>query len=223
MLSVIVPAWGPVGNAYSRYVARWWAAVEAMTPGPAEVVVVHSNPEPIGLLALAPPGLSVRSVAICSDRVEDFVNAGVEAASQPWVSAIGVDDVYRRDALADLAAADAMGADIMVWDQEELGSHVWRCFWSPTVLQTANTIAGSCPFRRDLWRRVGGQPRLGWSDWGFWLRCAAAGAKAWHCHRIGVVFDPGHDHETYSGLRLPSSERLVRDAEIMAFARSLTP
>lgn len=221
MLSVIVPAWGEPGNPYSRFVARWWAAVLAMTPAPAEVVVVHTAPEPLGILAAAPAGLSVKSVPITPTHMSDFGNAGVRAASQPWVSLIGVDDTYQPDALAGLAAADAAGADIMVWDQEELGSHVWRCFWCPQTLQRANTLAGSCPIRKSLWNRVGGAPDLGWSDWAFWLKAAAVGATAMHCGRVGVVFDPGRDHETFSGARLAESVRFHRDEEVMEFARSL--
>lgn len=221
MLSVIVPAWGGAGNPYARFVTRWWAAVGAMVPAPAEVVVVHTYPEPLGIIAAAPPGIAVKSVPIKPTRPNEFANAGIEAASHPWVSVIGVDDFYRPDALAGLAEADACGADIMVWDQEELGSHVWGCYWCPATLRQANTLAGSCPVRRILWARVGGFPDLGWSDWAFWLKAAAVGAKAWHCGRVGVVFDPGRDHETFSGVQLPSAVRLARDAEIMEFARNL--
>lgn len=214
MLTVVVPAYGKPGNPYSQFVDRWWGAVVQMQPRPAEVVVVHTNPEPLGLLSAAPAGIVVHDVAIASDHIADFCNAGAEAASQPWVSCIGVDDCYRPDAAADLAAADAVGADIMTWHQEEIGSHVWQCFWNPKTLKHANTLPGSSPFRRAIWQRVGGFPRIGWSDWGFWLRCAAAGASVLQSNRVGVNFDPGIGHATWSGRAMLPAAKAARDAEI---------
>lgn len=221
MLTVVVAAWGAAGNPYSRFVGRWWAAVERMRPGPSEVVVVHTDPEPLGLLAAAPAGLAVRSVPIPASPAVDFWNAGVEAASQPWVSTIGVDDCYRPDALELLAKADKAGAEIMVWHHYELGSHVWHTSWNPKVLKRCNTVQGASPFRRDLWQRVGGFPRVAWSDWGFWLRCSKAGAKVAHSQRVGVDFDPGVGHSTFSGRSLQESDRVARDEEIASLVKEL--
>jgi hypothetical protein len=221
MLSVVVAAWGPVGNPYSAFVSRWWAAIERMRPNPAEVVVVHTEPEPLGLLAAAPAGIAVRSVPIQPGPPVDFWNAGVEAASQPWVSTIGVDDCYRSDALALLAKADAAGAEIMVWHHQERGGHVWHTFWNPEVLKRANTVQGASPFRRELWQRVGGYPPVGWCDWGLWLRCAKAGATVAHTQRIGVDFDIGDERETFSGRSLKEADRIARDAEIDALVDDL--
>jgi hypothetical protein len=220
-ISIVVPAYGPVGNPYSQFVLRWWAAVAAMRPAPAKVVVVHSDPEPLGLLASATHGIAVRNVAVQSDHIADYCNAGAEAASQTWISTIGVDDAYEPDALVDLAQADASGAGVMAWHQREVGSHVWQCFWDPQTLRHANTLPGSSPFRRDLWQRVGGIPRLGWCDWAFWLRCAAAGATAFQSDRVGVNWDPGHGHATWSGQRMPPEHKASRDAEIRGFVEGL--
>lgn len=220
MISVIVASYGDPGNPYARFVPRWWGAVCAMRPAPAEIVVVHTEPEPLGILDLAPKTMNVTSVCIESSHIADFINAGVEAASQPWVSAIGVDDMYAPHALALLPVANVM-ADIMVWNQEEIGSHVWHGFWCPDEITRNNTLPGSCPFRRELWRKVGGQPRIGWADWGFWIKAAAAGARAFHCGDVGVMFDPGHGRNTWSGVGLPDDVRRERDAEVMEFAGSV--
>lgn len=218
MISVIVPSYGEPRNQYSQFVPRWWSAVCAMRPAPAEVVVVHTEPEPLGILDLAPKTMEVRSVCIEATHIADFINAGVEAASQPWVSAIGVDDMYTPQALALLPVANAI-ADIMVWNQEEIGSHVWHAFWCQDEITRSNTLPGSCPFRRELWKRAGGQPRIGWADWGFWIKAAAVGARAFHCGEVGVLFDPGHGHDTWSGKRLDGETRRHRDNEVAAFAR----
>lgn len=221
MLSVVVASYGPIGNPYAQFVDRWWRGVLRMNPRPAEVIVAHTLPEPLGLLEYPVSGIAVRSVVVSVSDAASVYNAGVEAASQPWISTIGVDDTYRPDALALLQDADAAGADIMLWDHYELGSHVWNCFWDPKTLKTANTVQGSSPFRRELWRRVGGFPRIGWFDWGFWLRCAKAGAKAFATHRVGVDFDPGIHHVTHSGQAAPIEAKRYRDAELAAFAEAL--
>ena len=220
MLSVIVASFGEPGNPYSQFVSRWWDAVLAMDPAPAEIVVAHTDPEPLGLLARRS---EIPTVAVTIDEpdITVAVNAAVSAATQPWISGIGVDDRYCPDALADLAAADAAGADILVWNNREVGSHVWECYWNPDHLQNANTLAGSCPVRRELWQRVGGYPRIGWSDWGFWLRCAAANAKAFHSARVGVDWDPGISHATFSGRSITKEQQQARNAELFAFAAEL--
>jgi hypothetical protein len=220
MLSVMVASFGPPGNPYSQFVRRWWDAVMAMDPPPAEIIVAHTDPEPLGLLP-GPGTIPVVTVQVSEPDIAVAMNAAASVATQPWISGIGVDDRYCPDALADLAAADAAGADILVWNNREIGSHVWECFWNPEILQHSNTLAGSCPVRRDLWDRVGGLPRIGWSDWGFWLRCAAAGAQAFHSHRVGVDFDPGLDHHTWSGRAMTREQQASRDAELFAFAAEL--
>ena len=223
MLSVIVAVWGEPGNRYSRFVSRWWDAIAAMKPRPAEVVVVHSDPEPLGLLAAAPDGIPVVAVPFAGSHAA-MCNAGVRAASQPWCSTIGVDDCYCPDALGLLGAADAIGADVMVWNHRERDSdHVWECFWSSRHLRRCNTVQGASPFRKALWERVGGFPDLAWFDWGFWLMAAKHDAMALNTNRIGVIFDAGHSHDTFSGPALPESERLARDAEIHQLAQELYP
>lgn len=218
MLSVIVLAYGAPGNPYSQFVQRWWDSVLCVQP--AEVVVVHTDPEPLGLISAAPHGIVVTAVPM-PGSFANGMNAGVQAATQPWVSTIGVDDCYRHGACELLPLADAAGTEIMLWNHYELGSHVWTTSWDVKTLRRANTVQGASPFRRDLWVRAGGFPDIGWGDWGFWLRCAKAGAKAWHCGRIGVDFDPGISHSTYSGRALSEQDRDARDNEVFALASEL--
>jgi hypothetical protein len=223
MISIVVLAWGEPGNRYSGFVGRWWEAVMAMSPKPAEVVVVHSEPEPLGLLNAAPAGMKLVAVP-CEGTAPQMANAGVRAASQPWFSAIGVDDTYRPDAFKHLEAATQVGAEIVVWNHQERDSdHVWECFWSPAVLRRANTVQGASPVRRSLWERAGGFPDVAWWDWGFWLRAAAAGAVAMETGAIGVDFDAGRNHETFSGPALPAEIRANRDREIFRLVQDIFP
>lgn len=224
MLSVIVAAWGPVGgNRYARFVPRWFSALAAMRPLPAEVVVVHSSPEPLGLLAYPDPPVPVIGVA-CDGRQAEMLNAGVTAASQSWCSCIGVDDCYMPDALELLPTAYRLGADVMVWNHRERDSdHVWHCHWSPEQLRYANTVQGASPFRKSLWSRIGGFRDLGWCDWAFWLDAAKSGAKALETGRVAVVYDAGHTHETLSGPALAKARRDAHDRQIRELVQELYP
>jgi hypothetical protein len=224
MVSLIVTAYGEPGNPYSRYVRRWWDAVVALELPPSEVVVVHTDPEPLGVLAAAPPGIRVKAVPMPAGLdFSAYWNAGCQAASGPWLTSTGIDDCYTPDAFADLEAADRQGADILCWHHQERGGHVWKGFWCPRTLRQANTIPGSSPYRRSLWQRVGGAPAMGWSDWGFWLLAARSEARAYQSDRVGVIWDPGHEHPTWSGPALPADVKAARDREIQEMVNTLWP
>jgi len=214
-IAIVVPAYGEPGNPYAAFGRRWMDAVARMDPAPAEIVVAHSIPEPLGLLDLGVPVTAIPVVG-AGLRVEDYCSAGVAAAIQPWVSCVGVDDVLQADALADLAAADAVGAEVMLWDHHD-GEQRRRGRWSPYAMLRDNLVHGSCPFRRSLWRRVGGFPRVAWADWGFWLRCAAADAIVHRSDRVGVLWDRGEGRDTFTQQAADPAVLHRRNAEIRRF------
>lgn len=219
-VTVVVPAFGSHGSPYAAFVGRWWAAVAAMEPRPAEVVVVHSAGDPLGMLATAPPGIAAVPVEAEGARGDDYTRAGIAAASQPWVCCVGVDDVLQADAFADLAEADAAGADVLVWCHHD-GETIRRNRWTGRGLRENNTVHGSSPFRRATYDAVGGLPAVAWSDWGLWLRFAAAGATPHHVDRVGVLWDQGGDRETFTRQAADPAVLAARNTEIASLARSL--
>jgi hypothetical protein len=221
-ISLVVPSYGPVGNPYAAHVDKWWAAVARMDPQPAEVIVPHSDPEPLGVIAKALPGIRVVPVSVVGgQRIEHYINPAVSAASQPWVSCIGIDDEYRPRALADLQEAHDAGAEILLWHHDDFQC-IRRHYWDPVSLRTNNTVHGSCPFRKTLWERVGGQPLVGWVDWAFWLRCAHAEARVFRSDQVGVLWDPGHTRNTWT-TQATSDGRILaaRNQEIANLVREL--
>lgn len=219
-ITVIVPAYGPLGSPYAAFVARWWQAVAAMDPRPAEVVVVHSAGDPLGAVSAAPEGMPVVAVEADGRRVEDFLAAGVAASTQPWCCCVGLDDTLQADAMADLEAAEAAGADVLVWCHHD-GETIRRNRWTGRGLREDNTVHGSSPFRRETFDRVGGFPAVAWSDWGLWLRFAAAGAVPHHVDRVGVLWDQGHGRETFTRQADDQAVLAARNAEIAELSRSL--
>jgi len=221
-VSVIVPSFGPPGSHYAAFVPRWWEAIRRMSPQPAEVVVVHTDPEPLGILAAAPAGMAVRSVVVPGGTsMAEMVNAGVRAASQPWCCGVGVDDMLTPDAFVYLERADDLHAEIMLWNHAEENGTVREGSWRPYRLLRENTVHGSCPFTVGLWRAVGGFPDVAWSDWGFWLRCAAYGARAWKTHHVGVVWDTGEGRPTMTSQANDQAVAEARRQEIHELIRGL--
>lgn len=221
-VSVIVPSFGPPGSHYAAFVPRFWQAIKAMSPQPAEVVVVHTDPEPLGILAAAPAGVTVRSVPVPAGiSFATMGNAGVSAATSAWCCCVGVDDMLTPNALAYLTAACVAGAEVQVWDHQESGGTVRHGAWLPFGLIGNNTVHGSCPFTRDLWFRVGGFPEVAWCDWGLWLRCAAAGARVHHSGHVGVVWDTGGGRPTFTSQASDPAVAVTRLQEIHALVRGL--
>ena len=213
-VSVIVPSYGPPGSHYAAFVPRFWQAIKAMSPRPAEVVVVHTCPEPLRILAPA-RRYPVVSVPVADDTsMAEMINAGVRAASQPWCCGVGVDDALTPDAFRYLPDAMRAGAEIMLWDHAEENGTVREGSWRPYRLLRGNTVHGSCPFTRGLWQAVGGLPDVAWSDWGFWLRCADYGARVYQTHHVGVVWDTGVGRPTMTSQANDQEVARQRMAEI---------
>ena len=190
-VSVIVPSYGPPDSHYAAFVPRFWQAIEAMSPRPAEVVVVHTDPEPLGILAAAWGGNVVSVPVADGTSMAMMLNAGVRASSQEWCCGVGIDDMLTPGAFAFLQNARELWVEIMLWNHAEENGTVRGGSWRPYRLIRENTVHGSCPFTRVLWQTVGGFPDVAWCDWGFWLRCAAYGARVWQTNHVGVVWDTG--------------------------------
>ena len=214
-VSVIVPSYGPPGSHYAAFVPRFWQAITAMDPRPAEVVVVHTDPEPLGILASWGGDVRCRAVAVPAGlSMARMLNAGVREASQPWALTVGIDDMLTPEALRYLPDAKAAGAEIMLWNHAEESGAVREGSWQPYRLIRRNTLHGSCPFTRGLWQAVGGFPDVAWCDWGFWLRCAAYGARAYQTHHVGVVWDTGVGRPTMTSQANDPAVAAARDREI---------
>jgi tetratricopeptide (TPR) repeat protein len=225
--SLVCAVYGGESAAHYRpFVAGWWAAVRRMDPPPAEVVIAHEVPDPVGLSDLpadVPCRVHLVPLSHGASGVEAW-NAAVDAANGEWVSAIGVDDEPLPGMFAEIPAAEAAGADVLVGNQVERGSHTWHGRWDAAEQRRANCVPGSSPFRWQRWHKVGGFPLgLRWWDWGFWLLLHKAGCRGHVASVETVVFDPGRGRPTTSGVDLPADVRGAADAEIAAFVRKLWP
>lgn len=209
------------GEAYAPFAPRWWAAVEKMDPQPAEIVVVIGAEDRCGIRELTAGADRVRIIELDQPFSNTYFTTGCEAGTQEWVGFCGIDDQMLPNAYADLLDATEAGADILVGSIILSSGGIWRGTWDPTALERHNTLPAHSPFRRSLYDAVGGFPDIHWSDWGFWLRCAAHGAKPFYAREPLAIFDVGDSHETMSGVNLDPYTRRNADEELQAFRRSL--
>jgi hypothetical protein len=152
---------------YRPFVAGWWEAVRRMDPPPAEVVIAHEVPDPVGLSDL-PADVPCRVHLVpLSPGVSgaEAWNEAVRASTAEWVSCIGVDDEPLPGMFAEIPAAEAAGAGVLVGTQVERGSHTWCGRGDAAEQRLVNCVPGSSPFRRQRWHEVGGLPLgLRWWD-----------------------------------------------------------
>jgi hypothetical protein len=162
----VVTVWTTVFGSYHRFLEGWLQAAEMARPD--RLLVVSDRP------------LKVPADVIVAEPVGEFPehrfrNLACEVADG-WLWQIDVDDRILPDALEVLAGRSCDA--VMVGCVTSRGSE-----YIPAVMPHADFLAGpnrylsGSPFTKQLWERAGGFPDVAWSDWGFWRRCARAGAR----------------------------------------------
>lgn len=209
------------GAAYAPFVPRWWAAVQEMDPQPAEIILVIGSEDHAGVRDQIPRDAQIRFVELDEPFSNRYFTVGCESVTQEWAGFCGIDDQMLPRAYADIPEANEAGADILVGSILLSTGQVWQGSWDPQALLRHNTLPAHSPFRKSLWEKVGGFPDIRWSDWGFWLKCAAHNASTFQSRDLLAIFDVGQDHETMSGVSLDPQIRAAADRELLDFARSL--
>jgi hypothetical protein len=210
---------------FARFVPGFYEAISVMDPAPAEVCVAVAECDASGVTT--PPTdmqVPVRFVALTSRNPTDYITAAVNLAKSKWLVWCGLDDRMMPDALADIDAADACGADLIVAKcRTSEGAVIGH--WSPDELAKGglNRMASNSPFTRAAFERVGGWPDIIFHDWGLWLKFAAAGVKTMETQRVGMYYDLGHDHVTRSGVKMPWEERVHAMTQITDLVSTLWP
>lgn len=209
------------GAAYAPFAPRWWESVRRMDPLPDEVVIVIGADDHAGIRELVTPDVNTVIVQLEEPFSNSYFRAGVNAATSEWIAFSGIDDQMLPHAFVDIPTATRLAADVIVGTIFLSNGGMWRGSWDPAAMRHVNTLPAHSPFRQSIYERVGGFPDIRWSDWGFWLRCAAAGARPYQGTQPIAIFDIGEGRETMSGVSLQDHIRKQADAELKAFAESL--
>lgn len=169
----MVTVWTTVFGRYHRFLPDWLSAVEAAEP--ARVLVVSDR-----MLSLPVDVVVVRS---SSEFPEAEMRNVACRESDGWLWQIDVDDRILPDALR---ALEGRVCDVLQVGYQSSAGHVYVPSVAPNdeYLKHPNCYTSGSPFTKDIWERAGGFPNIAFSDWGFWRRCARAGA---HFEEAGQV------------------------------------
>lgn len=208
-VALVTCAWG---DGYAGYVDRWWHMACTLDPAPAEVIVAHHPDDPTGVERLPE---QVRRVECRERSLSAMWNAAYGAATADWVQQCPLDDLLTSDALA---VVDGLGdeVDVVVTGARSMRSgDVWLGDWGTIWADpTGYRMNHHAVVRREFFARVPFGPEH-WSDWGWFLRADAAGARVHHAGRVTLVFDDTH------GGRYSNLGGSTADAEIEALKRAL--
>lgn len=188
-------------HTYSHFIPAWSASVAELNRKPDEVIIACTNPA--NVIPQIDPRL--RDVTVISVPqpflLSKYLNRAIQALDTDWVAWIGADDTYRPTALDDLPT---MHSDVIGFGMEWSNGSAWipRIPLRESILQVEhNHIPCGSLFRKSLWQKLPFNEDLApFEDWGFWVGCAAQGARFATTGRIDF------DYSTHGAQNHPPQE-----------------
>jgi len=188
-------------HTYTHFIPDWSASVVELNRKPDEVIIACTNPA--NVIANLDPRL--HDVTVISVQqpflLSKYLNRAVQALDTDWVAWIGADDRYRPTAFDDLPleSSDVIGFG-MAWPN---GSATVPSNVTPErVLRvTDNLLLCGSLFRKSLWEtHPFNEDLFPFEDWGFWVGCAAQGARITTTGRVDF------DYSTHGAQNHPPQE-----------------
>ena len=206
---------------YGVFFPRWWQAISELERQPDQIVIAYHESNLAKVPESVPKEYASRTKLVISksENGRDYPNLCVESADTDWVAFCGLDDQVLPNAYDEIELCgdvEILIANLKLSD----GSNSFGS-WDTQRMKHQNPVPCHSPFRKSLWMRVGGRPKIHWEDWGFWMKAAMAGATTYQSQNFQALFDLGADHETESGLLLPSQIRSAANDELNAFAKEI--
>ena len=205
------------GSAYASFVEGWRESVLRMRRKPNEIIIIVGEEDAAEVRGHDWSRIPTKIITAGEPFSTAYFNAIVEAASSDWISYCGIDDLMLPDAYIGLDDSADIIVGIVLLDNER----AWVGEWNTELMQHLNPLPAHSLYKRDLWLKVGGYPDIRWSDWGFWLKCAATNPKVSQGKYPTAIFDTGIGRDTMSGSSLDPMIRMQADMELQAFRDSL--
>jgi hypothetical protein len=206
---------------YGVFFPRWWQAISELERQPDQIVITYHQSNLAKVPESVPKEYASRVKLVVSDSEDGLIypNLSVESADTDWVAFCGLDDQVLPNAYDELdlcADVEILVGNLKLSD----GSNSFGS-WDIERMKNQNPLPCHSPFRKSLWKRVGGRPHIYWEDWGFWMKCAMANAKTYQSQNFQALFDLGTNHETESGPLLPNKIRSEANEQIVSFAKEI--
>lgn len=216
-ISVVNATWG---ERYHQFIPRWWAGVESLQRKPDEVLIVVATDTETAIKQSVPKAFKKITKIIVSDREDfnDYWDLAFSSASGDWLAGCSIDDWFLPEALNEVDAAAKAGCELVA-DTVVLhpSGKLFEGRWDADAIFTKLVVPGVAPMSASLYERIGGFDRdIYFSDWGFYIKAAAAGVSVHQTDIKRIVYDEGVDHETMSGPLKPAhiddmAHRQIRD------------
>jgi hypothetical protein len=206
---------------YARFIPDYWAGIESLERQPDQIVLLIHEDDEAGLADSIPARYKsiVRIEWTRLPHSSRMINEQIRLIEADWVCFCGLDDVALPSAYNELDGLE--NVEILVGNLQLSSGGEIRGQWNPDELKRHNTLPNHSPYRKSLWDRVGGWPEIYWADWGFWMKCAMAGATVERSTNFQARFHTGELVETDSGPLLDPAVRAAANQEILDFGRSI--
>ena len=76
------------------------------------------------------------------------------------------------------------------------------------------------PCTKELYERLGQKFEYRWSDWIFQIDAAKAKAKPYIASTTRMIFDPGYNRVTESGVSMDQAIRRAEDSKVYQYAKA---
>ena len=185
LFSVIIPCYN-----HARFLPEAVASIAAQHFPDLEIIIVNDgSPDNASATsrALADnyPALHIRLIEQANQGLAAARNTGIAEARGRWIVALDSDDILAEGFLAAVAKAAEQDREATAFSgaYKEFGAREseWRLTrFDPERLKKRGNILCCAPFRRSLWKTVGGyDPSHPWGgeDWHFWLKSLSAGLR----------------------------------------------
>ena len=217
LFSVIIPCYNQ-----ARFLPEAVASVAAQGFADLEVIVIDDGSpdaasEIVRTLAQSNPGLNIRLIEQTNLGAAAARNAGIAVSRGRWIVALDSDDILAKGFLASVTEAMEREpqATAFTGAYKEFGAREseWRLTrFDPERLKERGNILCCAPFRRTLWKAVGGYDSShpwGGEDWHFWLKSLSAGLRL-VCLPVPMLHYRIHaDGGTLSGMEQHAEDTLA--------------
>lgn len=221
-ISVVNAIWG---ERYHQFIPRFWSGVVGLERKPDEVVMVVGSADEQVVRDSVPRDFVkiTRIIPADLEHFNDYFHLAFTSATGDWLAWCSIDDWFFAEAFNEIDAAAAAGCDL-VCDTVVLhpSGRVFEGYWNPTDIYSRLIMPGAAPMTAELYQRLGGfDKNIYFSDWGFYMKAAAAGVKVHPTKIKRIMYDEGVDHETMSGPRKPAHIDEMAHQQIRNLAASL--
>jgi hypothetical protein len=212
---------GSQAERYGVFIPRYWEAIKRLNRQPDQIVILYHQSNLTGFADSVPLEYLSRVKLIETEKEysTETVNMMIGAADTDWVAFCGLDDQVFPEAYDEISHLGE--AEILVGNVKMSHGSDFIGVWDLDLMKRRNPLTALSPHRKTLWERVGGCPDIGWSDWGFWIKCAMADAQTVKSQNFQALFDVGQTHLTMSGHSMSEDIRQANERELQRFAREI--